>query len=238
MDYRVYYPVLCATSLFCGLKEQDMDTLMQCFLPRIRHYERGELLLMAGYETREVGIVLEGEIVATKPMPDGTGVVMARMGPGGVFADVLAGSRNKSPVNVSAETPCLALYLPCDALLRPCAALHPAHLQLLHNWLQTVSDKYFALDRRLELLCCKTLRERICLWLLEQRREAGADTFTTPLSRAELASYLNCDRSALCRELGRMQREGLVDLFHRSFKLPDPRRLYGTDPLHSADRRN
>lgn len=227
MDYTPYFEVLRRTSLFHGMSDEDLQTLTACFLPRMRRYDRGELLLMAGYEMRDVGIVLEGEIIAAKPMPDGTAVVMARMGPGGVFADVLAGSRSKSPVNVSAATPCLALYLPCEALLRPCAALHPAHLQLLHNWLETVSEKYFALDRRLELLCCKNLRSRICLWLLEQRTAAGADSFTTTLTRGELASYLNCDRSALCRELGRMQDEGLVELYRRSFKLPDPDRLRG-----------
>lgn len=225
MDYTPYYEVLRRTSLFRGMADRDLETLMTCFAPRTRRYERGELLLMAGYATREVGIVLEGEIVAAKPMPDGTAVVMAHMGPGGVFADVLAGGQSKSPVNVSAALPCLVLYLPCDALLRPCGALHPAHLQLLHNWLQTVSNKYFALDRRLELLCCKSLRGRICLWLLEQRDEAGADTFSTTLTRAELASYLNCDRSALSRELSRMQEEGLIELFRRSFKLLAPEQL-------------
>lgn len=225
MDYTPYYPVLRQTSLFQGLSDRDLETLTDCFAPHVRRYERGELLLMAGYEAHEVGIVLEGEIVAAKPMPDGSAVVMAHMGPGGVFADVLAGGRSKSPVNVSAASSCLVLYLPCEALLRPCGALHPAHLQLLHNWLRTISEKYFALDRRLELLCCKSLRGRICLWLLEQRDAAGADTFATSLTRAELASYLNCDRSALCRELGRMQEEGLVELFRRSFKLPDPERL-------------
>lgn len=225
MDYTPYYPVLRQTSLFQGLSDRDLETLTDCFAPHVRRYERGELLLIAGYETHEVGIVLEGEIVAAKPMPDGSAVVMAHMGPGGVFADILAGGRSKSPVNVSAASSCLVLYLPCEALLRPCGALHPAHLQLLHNWLRTISDKYFALDRRLELLCCKSLRGRICLWLLEQREEAGADIFATSLTRAELASYLNCDRSALYRELGRMQEEGLVELFRRSFKLPDPERL-------------
>lgn len=225
MDYTPYYEVLRRTSLFQGMADEDLKTLMSCFAPRVRHYERGELLLMAGYATREVGIVLEGEIVAAKPLPDGTAVVMAHMGPGGVFADVLAGGQSKSPVNVAAALPCLVLYLPCDALLRPCGALHPAHLQLLHNWLQTISSKYFALDRRLELLCCKSLRGRICLWLLEQRDQAGADTFSTSLTRAELASYLNCDRSALSRELSRMQEEGLIELFRRSFKLLAPEKL-------------
>ena len=225
MDYRVHYTVLRRTSLFRSMSDADLDVLMGCFSPHIRRYRRGELLLMAGYETRELGIVLEGEITAAKPMPDGSDVVMTHMGPGGVFADVLAGGRSKSPVTVTAALPCRVLYLPCEALLRPCGAMHSAHLQLLHNWLDTISSKYFALDRRLELLCCKSLRGRICLWLLEQREQAGADTFTTPLTRAELASYLNCDRSALCRELSRMQEAGLVELFRRSFKLPDPEKL-------------
>lgn len=225
MDYRVHYTVLRRTSLFRSMSDADLDVLMGCFSPHIRRYRRGELLLMAGYKTRELGIVLEGEITAAKPMPDGSAVVMTHMGPGGVFADVLAGGRSKSPVTVTAALPCRVLYLPCEALLRPCGAMHSAHLQLLHNWLDTISSKYFALDRRLELLCCKSLRGRICLWLLEQREQAGADTFTTPLTRAELASYLNCDRSALCRELSRMQEAGLVELFRRSFKLPDPEKL-------------
>lgn len=152
------------------------------------------------------------------------------MGPGGVFADVLAGGRSRSPVNVAAAEPCLALYLPCEALLRPCAALHSAHLKLLQNWLETISDKYFALDRRLELICCKSLRGRICMWLLEQRERCGADTFTTSMNRTELAAFLNCDRSALSRELSRMQEEGLIELFRGSFKLPDPERLRAACP--------
>ena len=63
------------------------------------------------------------------------------------------------------------------------------------------------------------------MWLLEQREQAGSDTFTIPMTRAELAAYLNCDRSALSRELGRMQEEGLVELWRGSFKLPAPERL-------------
>ena len=225
MDYTPYYDTLRRTSLLRDMSDRDLSTLMTCFAPRVRRYAKGELLLMAGYETHEVGLVLEGAILACKPLADGGTVVIARMGPGGVFADVLAGGRSRSPVNVTAAESCLVLYLPCEALLRPCAALHSAHLKLLQNWLETISDKYFALDRRLELICCKSLRGRICMWLLEQRDRFGADTFSTPMTRAELAAYLNCDRSALCRELSRMQEEGLIELFRSSFRLTDPEKL-------------
>ena len=225
MDYTPYYETMRRTSLLRGMTDAELDTLMACFAPRVRRYAKGELLLMAGYETHEVGLVLEGAITASKPLADGSTVVMARMGPGGVFADVLAGGRSRSPVDVSAAEACLALYLPCEALLRPCAALHSAHLKLLQNWLETISDKYFALDRRVELLICKSLRARISLWLLDEAHRAGSDTFTTPLTRAGLAEYLNCDRSALSRELSRMQQDGLIETWRSSFKLLDKDRL-------------
>ena len=180
MDYTPYYETMRRTSLLRGMTDAELDTLMACFAP-------------AGAPLRQRRAAADGR--ATRPTksawcwkvlsppasrwPTARTVVMARMGPGGVFADVLAGGRSRSPVNVAAAEACLALYLPCEALLRPCAALHSAHLKLLQNWLETISDKYFALDRRLELICCKSLRGRICMWLLEQRERCGADTFTT-----------------------------------------------------------
>ena len=47
-------------------------------------------------------------------------------------------------------------------------------------------------------------------------------TFTVPYSRIRLADYLNCDRSALSRELSLMQRDGLLETYKSSFKLLEP----------------
>ena len=225
MDLRPYYPLLRETSLLRLMRDDELDLLMSCFAPRVRRYQKGELLLLAGYETRETGILLEGQILALKNTPDGASVAITQMGPGGLFGDVLSGSSQRSPVSIMAQTACLALYLPYDKIIQPCAQLHASHLQLLKNLVQTISNKYFALDRRVELLICKSLRTRISLWLLEQAEQAGSDTFAVPLTRAGLAEYLNCDRSALSRELGRMQREGLIETFRGSFKILDKDRL-------------
>ena len=225
MDLRPYYPLLRETSLLRLMRDDELDLLMSCFAPRVRRYQKGELLLLAGYETRETGILLEGQILALKNTPDGASVAITQMGPGGLFGDVLSGSSQRSPVSIMAQTACLALYLPYDKIIQPCAQLHDSHLQLLKNLVQTISNKYFALDRRVELLIYKSLRTRISLWLLEQAEQAGSDTFAVPLTRAGLAEYLNCDRSALSRELGRMQREGLIETFRGSFKILDKDRL-------------
>ncbi len=81
MDYTPYYETMRRTSLLRGMTDAELDTLMTCFAPRVRRYAKGELLLMAGYETHEVGLVLEGAITASKPLADGSTVVMARIPP-------------------------------------------------------------------------------------------------------------------------------------------------------------
>lgn len=124
------------------------------------------------------------------------------------------------------------LYLPAAAVLQPGTALPSLQVRLLQNWLSTVTHKYFALDDRLELLCCKSLRQRIGLWLVGQCQSAGADSFTTPLTRAELAAYLNCDRSALCRELSRMQQDGLITLRRGGFTVHNRRKLTERNGSH------
>ena len=220
-----YYPLLRKTPLLHAMRDDELDRMMTCFAPRVRRYRKGEILLLAGYENQEVGIVLEGKITAVKNTPDGASVAITQMGPGGLFGDVLSGSREKSPVSVLAETACLAMYLPYAKIIHPCANLHESHCQLLQNLIYTISSKYFALDRRVELLICKSLRARISIWLLDEAEHAGSDTFTVALTRAGLAEYLNCDRSALSRELSRMHREGLIETYRGSFKILDKPRL-------------
>ena len=70
MEYTPYFDTLRKTRLLRGMTDAELTLLMESLAPRVRRYDKGELLLMAGYETKDVGIILEGEITATKPMPD------------------------------------------------------------------------------------------------------------------------------------------------------------------------
>ena len=54
----------------------------------------------------------------------------------------------------------------------------------------------------------KSLRAKVAAYLLSEAARAHSLTFSIPFSRIQLADYLNCDRSALSRELSTMQKEG------------------------------
>ena len=207
-----YLPLLQSTSLFAGLEAEALRVLLGEVGAVLRTYSRGETLVLAGQSNRRVGVVLSGAIEAYHPAASGARLPISQMGPGGVFGDVLGGSSLSSPVTVMASAPCEVLLVPYEKLLLPGA--DPARQRVLQNLVRTISDKYFLLSRRVDLLLLKSLRAKVCAYLLS--------TFTIPYSRIQLADYLNCDRSALSRELSLMQRDGLLETYKSSFKLLEP----------------
>lgn len=212
--------VLCRCSLFAGLSEAQIGALLDEWRPARRRYRRGEALLLAGYETRELGIVLSGLIEAEKHTADGAALTLARIGAGGIFADILAGSRGaKSPVTVTAAADTAVLLLPYRLLLRQGAPLDAAHAAVLQNLIAAIADKYFALDRRVEILMLRSIREKVLHYLRTEARRAPDGTLRTPYPRAGLAAYLGCDRSALCRELSRMRSDGVIEVQGRIFRI-------------------
>ena len=213
-------PLLRSTSLFTGIEDDALRVLLSELGAVIRSYGKGEALVQAGMPNRRVGVVLTGCIEAYRPAPGGARVPITRMGPGGVFGDVLGGSSLDSPVTVVAASSCEVLLCPYERLLLSDGSA--AHQQALQNLVRTISDKYFLLSRRVDLLVLKSLRAKVCAYLLSEAEQQGSLTFSIPFSRIQLADYLNCDRSALSRELSLMQRDGLLDTYRSSFKLLQP----------------
>ena len=223
--YDEFLPILKKTTLFADIDDEGILQLLGCFSPTVRTYRAGEIVLLAGFAGVDMGIVLDGEIEATKTTAGGEEITMAVVNAGGVFGDILAASGSKSPVTITARTDCRALFIPHDRLLAPCAMLHKAHQQLLQNLISTLSDKYFQLSDRVDLLIIKSLRKKIGLFLLENMNRKGSGTFSCGMNRAQMARYLNCERSALSRELSRLRKAGLIETYRDSFKILDAERL-------------
>ena len=90
---------------------------------------------------------------------------------------------------------------------------------LRRNLLAETASKFWGLRQRVAYLTEPQLRRRILLFLRDRREAAGSDYFRVPYSRQEMAEVLGVNRSALSRELGRMQREDLLEFYRSSFRL-------------------
>ena len=151
---------------------------------------------------------------------DGGAVLTARQEKGGVFGDLLMAAGQASPLSLVASAEGAAvLFLPLEGILSDCGRGCACHVALRRNLLAETASKFWGLRQRVAYLTEPQLRRRILLFLRDRREAAGSDYFRVPYSRQEMAEVLGVNRSALSRELGRMQREGLLEFYRSSFRL-------------------
>ncbi|MBE6910301.1 MAG: Crp/Fnr family transcriptional regulator [Ruminococcaceae bacterium] len=222
-----YLPLLARTALFDGIGENEIRTLCETFRCRTAYYPKGSTILKRDETVDSAGLVLTGGVQAERNGAEGELRIVARHGALSLFGDVLAVSRRrKSPVDVVAVENTEVLFLPLGAIMRDEAPQCRAALSRLRmNLLGALADKYWALNDQLELLRAPSLRARLARRLLAERRRQGSDRFTLPGTRETLAAELCVNRSALSRELGRMQREGLLTARRGDFVIRDAEAL-------------
>lgn len=208
--------ILSNCSLFKDINSEDIKKIINEYGCFYKNYKKGQYVLLAGQKPDNIGILISGGLTAQKATADGQLFTVTSIKPCQVFGDILAGSHNMSPVTVLAVSDSRVMHLPF-ALLISARQTGAYSRQLLRNLTSTVADKYFALDKRLNLLLEKNLRLRILSYLKEKAAQKGS--FSHKLTRQQLADYLGCDRAALSRELSRMKRDNIIDYDKHSFTI-------------------
>ena len=215
--------LLSGLPLFSGIAEEELLPLCRTLGCRRCRYGKGAVLWSEGERVFSAGIVLSGCIRAEQNGDDGSLRVVALHRAGALFGDVLMSSQmQRSPVDIVAAEETEVLFLPLENIMRESAdGLAAARTRFRLNLLGEISDKYWALYRRIGLLSAQGMRARIARYLLGERERQGTARLSLPMTRETMASLLGVNRSALSRELSRLQREGVLRLERRGIELLD-----------------
>ena len=206
-------------ALFNGMGEEEYGRLIKCLNPQIRHFSKNEILLLTGDKVRHIGILVKGSAAAYLEKADGTQTLISNLAPMSVFGEVLVSAQaQKSPVTIYATTDITAAFIQFEKIYSICATNCNAHIIFLQNMLKIIGDKYFQLFDRIAILREKTLRLKIISYLENLSTNAPNETLTLPFSKTMLANYLLVNRSALSKELKKMQQEGIISIKGRKIK--------------------
>lgn len=201
--------------LFDGIEIEEINSMLSCLKPQIAKYSKGECIVLTGDDFDRIGIILEGEASVMKENVAGNSIMMTLLTPGDMFGEIVAYSLKKVwPATVYAQGDCTVLFMPPDKIVGSCNNACPKHKKLIQNMLKIVSEKALLLNRKVEYLTIKSMRDRISAFLLEQQKKLGNNTFQLPFNRNEMADFLNVSRPSLSREMCKMRNEGIID-FHR-----------------------
>ncbi len=202
---------LSRSELFAAMSPQEIETLLGCLSARERHYQKDEIILLEGAPTEHLGVVLSGSVVIEMGDAWGNHSILGAIGPGGTFAEAYACAPEEPMlVTVSAAQSCSVLLVNAGRVLSTCPRQCPQHSLLIRNLLTLTARKNIQLSRRMQYTAPKTIRGRLMSYFSECAKRAGGPDFTLPFNRQQLADYLSVDRSALCTELGKMQKDGLI----------------------------
>ncbi len=212
------FEILAGCRLFRGV---DPDALRSGILPwgRERAVPKGDLLIRCREEARSFGVVLEGRVAIVHVSAGGDRGVMdvARSGDP-VLADLIATRNRISPYYAEATRNTRVLLFPADLMHR--AELCPdVREALAERLLRYVADENMRKVYRLAILSRGSLRDRVMTYLSMQADKRHTDTVTGPFNGGEMASFLCVNRPSLSRELGRMERDGLVRVSRNTFTL-------------------
>ncbi|SJM66474.1 Crp/Fnr family transcriptional regulator [Gulosibacter sp. 10] len=204
--------------LFAGITEEDFACVRHCLRASVVEFERHDLVLSHVPGRQMIGVMLSGVGLDRQGREDGTGVLVDVVEPGDLFGDGWGELSGAQAREVSAASACTAVLLDATRLVEghSACAVRP---RLVDNFLVTVLRKQLRLRDHFDLMTRRSLRDRLLAYLRSQAERAGRSAFAIPLSRAELAEYLHADRTAVSRELTRMQREGLLEYQRNRFRL-------------------
>lgn len=191
--------------LCLGMEESEYKEMLALGGMRQKHFEKNEVILSAGCTTHEIGLVLSGSVNIENLDLWGSKSILSNIGAGQVFGETYAFSRETLMVDAVASQQTDILFWNLDILVH---TPHPASTwqpKFIRNLLQISLRKNLALSQRIFCTTPKTIRGRLLVYLSNQAAKAGSNYFEIPFDRQGLADYLNVDRSALSKELGKMR---------------------------------
>ena len=187
-------------AIFRGVTKEDARQMLNCLNPVEKTYKKDEIIYHAGDEVTSMGVVLAGSVFIENDDIWGNHSILDRAGRGEIFAETYAAiPGQKLMVNVVAAEEARILFLDVGRILKVCSNSCVFHHTLIENLLKLSAEKNLRLSKRIFHISSKSI----------------------PFNRQQLADYLNVDRSAMSNELGKMQKDRLIEVDRKHFRILD-----------------
>ncbi|MCR5288802.1 MAG: Crp/Fnr family transcriptional regulator [Treponema sp.] len=217
---NLYQSFLSKTAIFKGIPLSDIDKAIQCLGGYFKNFDSNQEVYPSGKQIQYAGILIEGQIHVQQLGLDGKELLLRQIKKGELFGAALCYLNTPNPFMriVSAEkSKVLFLQMPDGSEKNRCNC--PYRMIVLENILRGLAVEAQRLNMKIQLLIQPTLRDKILFYLEIMSKNLGQKSFVMPLTREKFAQYICADRSAVSRELGRMEADGLIVIEGKSITL-------------------
>ena len=195
--------------LFDNIPDEQLADAIKLMNGRIKKIEKDDFIVQLGGELPSAGLLLKGIIESSFQNENFYQITMHSFGGGYLFGEALVINNAKnSPVQVRAVEDCIVLFIDLKVIYHS-DIQSPLRVILTENLIKSLARKNLILNQKVRILSRKSLRERILFYLGTLPKDKNG-WVKIPFNKTVLAEYLGVNRSALSRELGRMQDEEIL----------------------------
>ena len=206
--------------LFDGIKDEQLADAIKLLNGHIKKVVKDDYIVQLGGTIKYAGLLLMGKIESSFQNENFDQITMLTFTNGYLFGESLVINRAKnSPVQVRAVEDSVVLFIDLE-MIYAAADNSPIRNILAGNLIKSLAKKNLILNQKVRILSQKSLRDRIFIYLRTLPKDKDGYV-KIPFTQTALAEYLGVNRSALSRELGRMQNEGLLVIDGKRIKIID-----------------
>lgn len=218
-DYQKYLPILSKAKLFEGIPLEHYPQIFNFLQASILSFEKDELIQRLGEPLLYSGIVLDGTVEGSFINENYSKINMNHFERGRSFAEALACVQTPySPIQIKALTNCTIMLINLKGIISGSSCPCSYQLNLTTNMLKILASQNVFSNLKLRIANQKSLRDRILIYLHSLAPDSEG-YLHVPFTQTALAEFLGVNRSALSRELGRMQDENLIEVNDKKMKL-------------------
>lgn len=221
---KEFHSILKEMPLYSNISTKYYDNVLRCLQAYIKEYEKGQIISGIYDKEKNAGIVLSGKVNIIFFSKYGNEHNVHHFNQGSLFGEAFACvPQENSVLEIIASEKSKILFLCFSQLFTEKARKCPYASQVALNLLRETARKNIYLNKKVEILAQKKIRDRIGIYF--KMLQDSNSSINIPLNRQEMANFLGVDRSALSRELSAMRDEGIIEFKKNNFLILDSRWL-------------
>lgn len=192
-------------------KKDRIKTVTDCESKKYANFVKGDIIMSLSTHSGLIGLLLEGSASIIAIDADGRENISDFLTVGDSFGEYIIMPLQSMEYIVVADTDCKVLFVNFENVMHNCRHKCENHNELIKKMLLFTSQRAQYLSLHVSILSKKSLREKLLAYF-EYLHQSAPDTneVNIPITFDRLASYLGADRSAVMREIRRMNNDGII----------------------------
>ncbi len=190
-----------------NLNSREIEELRKCLCLKTKTYNKNETIMLFSDNAEDLGIVDYGMAYLIRTDFEGQRSIIDYYEEGNIFGKKLSSEINIYSYYIVAREKTGITYINFEKLLTRCGNKCDKHIHFMNTLITEAVQKS---QMHIDILSQRSTRSKLMTYFEYMKDRKFKNTFTIPLSLSDLADYLTVDRSAMMRELKKMNDDGLI----------------------------